>query len=285
MVNERFPEGWDNEQTIPLPARFFARAAGGYPRPPLAEMVLTGKGAATPRVRTYLWLHLLAGRGGDPVHYSTASWVRVLNLLPTSVRTWEDVAPEMERSAKRRFLRAVTHSVDQGWIDRPRRGVLRIQDPMTGQLWQPPSPEERRRYLLRRSEAIQEWGHNVTRTREWFEADPVEVPVGCFANGAIGVLSGAGLVTFLILLDIGAHNERRPMPYKRAVRYGLGYKPWHEGLAELQRLGWLDVRTEGMAGAVGTNHYRLRLARMRGNSHVKLGWADAWEPRVPANFA
>jgi hypothetical protein len=107
------------------------------------------------------------------------------------------------------------------------------------------------------------------------------LPIGCFANGAIGVLSGAGLFTLVILLDIGAHTEWRPLPYKRATRYGLGYKPWHQGVAELEGLGWLETKAKGRAGAVSINHYRLRLGRMRSNSHVKLGWAEAWDQRVP----
>lgn len=276
-VNQRFPAGWDAAQTIPISGRFYARARRTHPLPPLAEMVLTGKGAATPRLRTYLWLHLLAGPGGDPVREETASWIRILNLLPSTTRSTDRIDSVVERNAQRRFYRALTHSIEGGWIDRPRRGVLRLRDPWTGGLWRPPSPEEHRKYMAERRSVLQGWGHNLVHTRDWFEADPVGLPIGCFAHGAIGVLTGGGLATLIILLDIGAQHDWQSMPHKRAVRYGLGYKPWHAGVAELHRLGWLDLKQQHAAGAVRVDHYFLRISRIRGDSHLKHGWAPAWD--------
>jgi hypothetical protein len=137
--------------------------------------------------------------------------------------------------------------------------------------------------MTKRALALEGWGHDLIRTRQWFEADPVGLPIGCFANGALAVLSGAGLATLIILLDIGAHNGWQSMPYKRNVRYGLGHKPWRTGVAELHRLGWLDVETTHLAGAVPVDQYFLRLSRTRGNSHVKFGWAPAWDRAESAN--
>lgn len=276
-VNQRFPAGWEPAQTIPISSRFYARARREHPLPPIAEMIMTGKGAATPRVRTYLWLHLLAGPGGDSVRQASASWTRILNLLPATTRNTDRIDSAVERNAQRRFHRALTHNVEHGWIDRPRRGVLRLRDPWTDGLWRPPSPDEHRRYMAERRLALEGWNHNQVRTRDWFEGYPVELPIGCFANGAIGVLSGAGLATLIILFDIGAHTDWQPMPHKRSVRYGLGYKPWHSGVTELQRFGWLDIKPQHKAGAARVDHYSLRLSRIRGDSHFKHGWAPAWE--------
>lgn len=131
--------------------------------------------------------------------------------------------------------------------------------------------------MAERAATLEGWGHNLVRTRDWFEADPVELPIGCYANGAMGVLSGVALTTLIILLDIGAHTAWQPMPHKRAVRYGLGYKPWRAGVAELQHFGWLDLKAQPMAGAARVDHYLLHLNAIRGDSHLKHGWAPAWD--------
>lgn len=88
---------------------------------------------------------------------------------------------------------------------------------------------------------------------------------------------GVALTTLIILLDIGAHTAWQPMPHKRAVRYGLGYKPWRAGVAELQHFGWLDLKAQPMAGAARVDHYLLHLNAIRGDSHLKHGWAPAWD--------
>lgn len=132
-----------------------------------------------------------------------------------------------------------------------------------------------------RARRVETMGANVVREDAWFEADPIELPLGCFASGAIGVLSGTGLAALLVLLDIGAHRGWTRMPYKRSVRYGIGPKAWYSGIDNLVKFEWLETRQALSAGIARVAEYSLKLNKMRGYSHFD-GWAPAWEGIRPA---
>lgn len=202
-------------------------------RPPLADMIAAGRGAADVRIRLYLFVLALTRIGGPhPILRSTGDWALILNFIPEG----RERNRKFRAQAARRVARAIDYLVDAELVRQPAQGQLHIAG-----------------YDLEKIE----WSENRGRY--------VAVPVSLWTNGTISTLSGRANLALLALLDQEDEPGREiRMPRRRKTLYAVSNDTWYEGLKELEQFGLIH-RVEGTKAfsakanpKLGQDRYRTR---------------------------
>lgn len=138
----------------------------------------------------------------------------------------------------------------------------------------------------RRSKYRAAWGESYDQRRagEYWEDDPLEVPVGLWTNGTVSALSGAALVTLLVLLDLerrlDRYNEPILPPKSRPYDYPLSAHVWRRGTEELCSYGCIhrhkgpSVFGRRAGGTDSSRHrsmWRMDHRRLEGKERERYG--------------
>lgn len=169
-------------------------------------------------MRLKLYLSLLWVAGGEPhkTDFPAYRWAKLLNLR------------QVEASGARRVNDALSQLAEMD--------LLRLER-------QPGKPTVT--FLLDDSGTGLEYGHPA-KVKEAY----VRLPATFWTNGWLAGLSGIAVAILLVLLD--RHDYTKPEkaffvpPTQARERYGFSADSWTRGVAELRRLGLIEVRRKAV---------------------------------------
>ena len=274
--------------SVPLRQRQVRRPAV-YVEPPLLSRLLRpgGRGGANVRISLWLWsvfeAHARSSRGVAPVFESRRGEVATrLHLIGA-----EDGKRKREAAA-RRVDNAFARLRRDGLVQRlDRRSWLVLQDDGTTSPYRTETSEELAARLARRGEllAVARYGQRSLRydsvrrvqtrgpdseargvvVHDYWEQEPIAVPLWLWANGWVSGLSGAALVTLLVLLDqsrSAAEPSQVVVPRIRRSQYSLTKEVWRKGRDELVAHRIIAVGAGAAAGAVRRDRYEFFLDQL-----------------------
>lgn len=275
------------QHVVAVPQRAFRKPG----RPVRGEPVLTrmpevGHGGGDVRVRLYLWMWAIAStrpRPDLPIKRSTGEWAVLLNLLPGARANHR----EARALAARRVARAQEWLVSAKAARRGGRGEMVLLDPSCdGSPYRPWTEAELVERSARRSEYQAAWGNSYDQRRagDYWEDDPLKVPVAVWTNGTVSALSGAALVALLVLLDLERRLDLydKPIlpPKSRPNDYPLSAHVWRRGTEELVAYGCIRRHQGpsvfgGRAGGDDSSRYRsmwrIDHRRLEGRDRERYG--------------
>jgi hypothetical protein len=243
---------------------FIGRSPGAEPDDPtpipLAGLLRPPKASGL-RLRLYLALLWFAG-GGDERHSVTIparAWAELLDL------------PEPEGRGDR-SVRAAVDALERANLVRTRREtgrpteIVLLREDGTGQPYTHP-------------------GEAAAAAKEEGEADPsefyVQLPPGFWTQGWALTLSTPALALLLVLLVITRNGERKRRwisPEQARDRFGLSQDTWSRGVAELVRLGLLEVHKRPVSEDFGWRRVRNTYTLLTDRLEAKPGELKVEEP-------
>jgi hypothetical protein len=191
-------------------------------------------------------------------------------------------------AAARRVDNAFARLRRDGLVQRfDRQSWLVLQDDGTNSPYRAETPDQLDARLARRRElfARAQYGQRSLRydsvrrlprpgaageprgvvVHDYWEEQPIAVPLALWSNGWVSGLSGAALVTLLVLLDQSrdvAVESQVVVPRIRRSQYALSKEVWRKGRDELRAGRIIDVGAGARAGAVVRDRYELFLDRL-----------------------
>lgn len=273
--------------TVPIRQRQIRRPARYVAAPLLPRLLVPGgRGGADVRIRLWLWCvldaHARSSRGEDPVlelgRREAATRMHLLSGTAT-------LSKGKCESASRRADNAFARLRREGIIQRVGRGHWRVlSDDAGGAPFCSETESELAARLAVRDDLLAAARHGQRTVRydsvrrrpsrsavdepsgvvvhdHWEEA-PIAVPLALWANGWVSGLSGAALLTLLVLLDQARAASEVVVPRIRRSQYALGKEVWKKGRDELRGHRIICVSAGRQSGAVVRDHYQLSLDRL-----------------------
>lgn len=243
-----------------------------------------GRGGGDVRLRLWFWMifegHARAESAREPrLSAGRRDWAVRLHLVEPRL-LHHDGRREV---AARRIDTAIARLAHENLVVKADRSSLRVLcDDGTGRPYEYENADQLRTRLARRAELLQfaPYGQRslrydaVERTSrgrdgapagrvvsDYWETEPIQLPLTLWANGWVSALSAAALVSLVLLVDQAKdqHGIRHPIdvPRIRVSQYAVSKDIWAKGCEELASTGLIRREPHRTAGAVALSRYFL----------------------------